>query len=512
MSRPRPTPAPRRPGVASADVIYEDDHLLVANKPAGVTTTAGRSDARRSLHDAVLDHVRSNADASMRVRPVNHLDRAVSGLVVFAKSKRMEDALETLFRRNTVRRTYCAVVRGRLGSAEGDTGTVQTTNDPHPKRGRRSAPSERPATPAITHYRVVSHHGDVSLVQLRPETHRNNQLILHMRQLEHPIVGDEPASPRGPSSPLLLHFEQIAFEHPRTGRDVRVIAPRPPEFDRAIGATPPPKEKPSKRPAADTSWQGVAEWYGNYQSAERSDHFADVIHPGALALLGSVRGGRVLDVACGEGTFASILAGRGASVVGIDAAADLIDQARAKAIAGARFVVANAARLDDAGKEARGPFDAASCIMALMNIAELDATLAGIARRLAPGAPFVAVLLHPAFRSPRQTAWGWDTSDRRQQRQYRRVDAYLSETRTPIVMNPGKAAHGEPVVETWTFHRPVSAYVRSLSAAGFVVDALDEWPSLRTSEPGPRADEENRARAEIPLFLGIRAIRSNRTD
>ncbi|MEO0629512.1 MAG: SAM-dependent methyltransferase, partial [Planctomycetota bacterium] len=139
------------------------------------------------------------------------------------------------------------------------------------------------------------------------------------------------------------------------------------------------------------------------------------------------------------------------------------------------------------------------------------ATLAGIAARLSPGAPFVAVMLHPTFRSPRQTAWGWDTTGRGAHKQYRRVDAYLSESCTPITMNPGKAAHGASPVETVTFHRPLSAYVRSLTSAGFAIEAMEEWPSLRTSEPGPRADEENRARAEIPLFLGIRAVRSERT-
>lgn len=517
MRPSRPHRSPKQAGIGSADVLYEDDLVLVVNKPAGVSTTAGRSDNRRSLHDAVLDHVRSNADGSMRVRPINHLDRDVSGLVVFAKSKRMEMALESLFRRNQVKRTYSAAVLGTFDEADGATGTVQSSGKDHTGRPpRRDAPPP-PATPSVTHYRVLRQGQHASLVQLRPETHRRDQLIHHMRKIDHPIIGDQPGLSRGRPQPLLLHLEQIAFEHPRTHRDVRVIAPRPQAFQDALeGMSPRSGENTADtqaRPSAaasPTSWQPVAEWYSTYQSTERSDHFANVIHPGAMMLLGDVEGKHILDVACGEGAFAALLTQNGARVTGVDAAPNLIDNARARGIPESTFTVGDASRLDDAGDMLRGPFDAAACIMALMNIENINATFAGIASRLNAGVPFVAVMLHPAFRSPKRTAWGWE-SDRGSTRQYRRVDAYLSESHERITMNPGKAAHGARPIETDTFHRPLSVYTRSLASAGFAIDALEEWPSVRVSEPGPRADEENRARAEIPMFLGIRAVRLERT-
>jgi hypothetical protein len=74
-------------------------------------------------------------------------------------------------------------------------------------------------------------------------------------------------------------------------------------------------------------------------------------------------------------------------------------------------------------------------------------------------------------------------------------------------MNPGKAARGGAPVTTWTFHRPIQAYVKACADAGLLIQALEEWPSLRQSEPGPRAQEENRARREIPMFLGLRAVK-----
>jgi len=72
-------------------------------------------------------------------------------------------------------------------------------------------------------------------------------------------------------------------------------------------------------------------------------------------------------------------------------------------------------------------------------------------------------------------------------------------------MNPGAVSSGAEAVKTWTYHRPIGWYVAAFARAGLVVDALEEWASRRTSQPGPRAAEENRMRSEIPMFLAIRA-------
>jgi hypothetical protein len=83
------------------------------------------------------------------------------------------------------------------------------------------------------------------------------------------------------------------------------------------------------------------------------------------------------------------------------------------------------------------------------------------------------------------------------------VDRYLVPRKTPIVAHPGSA----PEVYTWTFHKPIELYVKALRQAGLVIDALEEWPSHKISEPGGRAAAENIARKEIPMFLAIRAIK-----
>jgi len=229
-----------------------------------------------------------------------------------------------------------------------------------------------------------------------------------------------------------------------------------------------------------------------------------------------------------------VMAGLGASVVGVDASGRLIDAAK-RADTKGTYVVGDARNLPPETGEA---FDATTCIMALMNIDPLNPVLAGMAARLRPGGTAVAVILHPAFRSPGQTSWQWDKGVERgdwrgrrdgrasretgrpprdarddrpttsNARQYRRVDGYLSQGHKAIVMNPAAAAQGKPAVTTVTYHRPIQVYVQAFAQAGLLVSALEEWPSLRLSQPGPRAAEENRARREIPMFLAIRGVKA----
>jgi len=87
--------------------------------------------------------------------------------------------------------------------------------------------------------------------------------------------------------------------------------------------------------------------------------------------------------------------------------------------------------------------------------------------------------------------------------QYRRVDRYLAPRKSPIVTHPGK----DPHQYTWSFHKPIEAYVKTLRKAGLLIDAIEEWTSHKTSTSGPRAAAENLARKEIPMFMAIRAVK-----
>jgi ubiquinone/menaquinone biosynthesis C-methylase UbiE len=241
----------------------------------------------------------------------------------------------------------------------------------------------------------------------------------------------------------------------------------------------------------------VAEWYDRLVGDEGSEYHRHVVHPGVLRLL-SLRGGeKVVDVACGQGALARLLHGRGAEVTGVDAAGELVDAARRRGPEAIRYHVGDARELSFLPS---GAFDAAACVLAIQNIQPVQPVFEGVSRSLRPGGRFVLAMMHPAFRSPRETRWGWDEQERVQ---FRRVDRYLLPRKSPIVTHPGRT----PDVYTWTFHRPIGTYVKGLRNAGMLVDALEEWPSHKASEPGPRAAAENAARKEIPMFLALRAVK-----
>lgn len=249
-----------------------------------------------------------------------------------------------------------------------------------------------------------------------------------------------------------------------------------------------------KRPAAKTSWERHGKWYSKVVE-ESGSYQKEVILPGVLSLLGLHRGEDILDIGCGEGFFAREFHKLGANVLGIDASPELVAIAKKKGPNELLYKVADAADLKFLNA---GAFDAAVIILALQNIERMDATLKEARRVLAPRGRLVIVLNHPVFRIPKLSAWGWDES---QKLQYRRMNAYMSELKVPIEMHPGEKTKEV----TWSFHRPLSAYVKALHNAGFAVTDLEEWVSHKVSERGPRAKAEDRARREIPLFLAVKA-------
>jgi 23S rRNA-/tRNA-specific pseudouridylate synthase/SAM-dependent methyltransferase len=593
-------------------VVFEDADLVVVNKPPGLITANMPGEDRESLFDHVKAHIRQAKRKAGRVWIIHRLDKEASGLLVFAKTEKAFQWLKEDLRARRMHRLYLAVVEGEIGgeseaAKQRDSETGREPESKSPPRPRiKQAPSgtiqsfirdddfgnvtsvrigevaretarsrgsgggpPRGARPpeaarfkgtqdeggprlAVTHWRLIAAGKGRSLLQLRLETGRKNQIRVHLQEFRHPIIGDARyGATTDPIHRLALHATELGFTHPTTGQTVRYRSPAPASFYRAVDAAPPadtdetatapapshppsappppPSPAPTDRPAADTAWDHVADWYDDLIEEERSDHFRHVIQPGTMRLLRPPAGGgmRVLDIACGQGSLSRAMAAQGIEVVGVDASPRLIDAARRRATGAARFEVGDARALEQLDPALVGDgFDAVACVMALMNIDPLEPVLRGAATLLKPGGALVAVILHPAFRAPGQTSWAWDQEpgprprfeargrpggrggpSPRRERQYRRVDGYLSPGQMPITMNPGRAAHGAEPVTTWTFHRPIQTYVKALVDAGFVVEALEEWPSLRTSQPGPRAAEENRARREIPMFLGIRAVR-----
>lgn len=520
----------------------------------------------------LLSESRRGGERPLRPWILHRLDREATGVVVFAKSKQVHERLSDAFRGRGVLRQYIALVEGevtlpampRAEDAEreesrleeedavlrqGAFGTINTvlveTREgtvkslaPDAYRAPTSRVRKTPPRKAVMHYEVIAKARGLSLLRVLTRSGHKHQVRAQLAGIGHPIAGDRAyGAATDPIRRVALHATEIAW--PDTHGRARVTCPAPAAFYRAVGAHPPAAALAASddshdvlrgttkaaTPDADATavseregWEHVAAWYDAHLTRGPSDLYREVVLPGVLRMLDAHAGQRVLDVACGQGWLARELSDAGAAVVGIDASPSLIEAAKAHG-SKARYLVGDARNLTEVLRDASvdgSTFDAAACVLALMNIEPMEPVLGGVAESLKPGGRFVAVILHPAFRAPGRTRWEWAESPdvgrgaaaaAARHVQYRRVDAYLSPIRTEIVMNPGAASHGAEPVHTWTYHRPIGDYVRSLAAAGLLIDAMEEWPSHRRSEPGPRAAAEDRARREFPMFLAIRCVK-----
>ncbi|HEX6750719.1 MAG TPA: methyltransferase domain-containing protein [Longimicrobium sp.] len=259
------------------------------------------------------------------------------------------------------------------------------------------------------------------------------------------------------------------------------------------------RRKNQAQPAGSDSWNPVADWYAGWVGAEGSEHHRRLAIPALMEMLRPAPGEHVLDVGCGPGVLAPHVAGAGALYTGVDASRKLLAFARRHHGAHGRFVAGDATRLRELAELGEGAFDAAVFLLSIQDIDPLEDALASAAWAVRPGGRVVLLMTHPCFRVPRQSGWGWD---RQRRLRYRRVDRYLTRLAVPM-KGYGTARRGF----TRSYHRPLGAYVNGLSACGLLVDEVREIPTHKAPEPGPQAKAERLANREIPLFLGLRAIK-----
>ena len=215
------------------EVVYDDPQLLVVNKPAELLTIPSRHHEKNTLKSQIekwLAHTGSSASAIC----VHRLDRGVSGLLVFAKDLGTAERLKDQFAQRKPRRKYAAIVRGHMDEERGTFTSYLATDERTLQR--YSVPEAEQGQLAITHYRVVERWSDVSLVEVRLETGRRNQIRVHFAEAGHPVIGDpryrpdEAQHPLWPFRRLALHAETLGFVHPSTGQPLQFSAPWPQEF------------------------------------------------------------------------------------------------------------------------------------------------------------------------------------------------------------------------------------------------------------------------------------------
>ncbi len=247
-----------------------------------------------------------------------------------------------------------------------------------------------------------------------------------------------------------------------------------------------------REPNESTSWGKVAPWYNKLVGSDGHYYHEHVVMPGVLKLLHLSPEDSLIDLGCGQG----ILSRRIPPIQnyhGIDIAEDLIKEAERKnKKAQYTFQTGDVSRII---RGAEPIFSHAAIILALQNIQEPKTALKNAANFLIPGGKLVITINHPCFRIPRQSGWNTDEKTKLQSRW---INRYMSSMKIPINMHPGK----QEKTLTWSFHHSLQDISTMLQEAGFVIAHIEEWTSDKESE-GRAAKMENRARAEIPLFMTI---------
>lgn len=222
-------------------LVFEDDALLVIDKQAGYLTVPNSPNDRNTVVDALSQYISRGQKLRRKVAIVHRLDRDTSGLLVFAKSERFSQQLKSQFEMKKPRRHYLAIVAGRLDAA---TGTFRSHLFTDQDLNQRSTTDPKQGKLAVTHYEVLEAYAEATLVRVRLETGRRNQIRVHFAEAGHPVLGDaryetqRAHHPRWKWPRLALHAAELGFKHPVSGKELVFQSPTPEEFAIFAGKRP----------------------------------------------------------------------------------------------------------------------------------------------------------------------------------------------------------------------------------------------------------------------------------
>jgi 23S rRNA pseudouridine1911/1915/1917 synthase len=211
-------------------ILHEDDSLIVIDKPPGLLSMATDAEREKTAYHALMTYVR-HTNPQSRIFIVHRLDKETSGIMMFAKTEAIQQALQNDWRDVVLERAYVVAVEGRVEPEKGkitswlQQSKTQTMYVGKPGQGQK----------AILNYKVLASGNDYSLLDVRLETGRKNQIRVQMQSLGHSVVGDKRYGAKSnPLGRLGLHARVLAFRHPKTGETLRFETPVPPKFRRLV--------------------------------------------------------------------------------------------------------------------------------------------------------------------------------------------------------------------------------------------------------------------------------------
>lgn len=219
------------------DIVYEDDHVLVVDKPKGMVVHPGVGNMSGTLVNAIMYHCKDRLSSINGVeRPgiVHRIDKDTSGLLMIAKTDQAHNSLAAQLAEHSSTRAYKAIVYNNFKE---DEGRIDLPIGRHPTNRLKQAVTDINSRHAVTNYKVLERFGRFTFVEARLETGRTHQIRVHMSYMKHPLLGDSLYGPAKNSFGVegqMLHAYLLGFVHPATGEYMEFESPLPKEFDRVL--------------------------------------------------------------------------------------------------------------------------------------------------------------------------------------------------------------------------------------------------------------------------------------
>ncbi len=218
---------PEQTRLRGVRILFEDPYLIVIDKEAGMLSIATAKEKLLTTYSILSSHVKKE-DPTNRIFVVHRLDRDTSGVMMFAKSEKVQEIMQKAWQEAVIRRSYIAVVEGIV---EKDKDTIRSFLKENKMLFMYSTKVPGEGDEAITHYKVLKRSEEFTLLEVELETGRKNQIRVHMKELGHPVAGDKKyGSKLNPLRRTCLHANILAFKHPITGEELSFETPPPHRF------------------------------------------------------------------------------------------------------------------------------------------------------------------------------------------------------------------------------------------------------------------------------------------